>query len=592
MGLADLNTYSEEQIVFTDNRDATVLFLLPQPADLDRTENSLVFNINNPYKIDEIIRPDDCLPTLSVDVSGLSGTTVTWSTIPAGSTVTESNDVYTIDNIIDVDTYDVVKTPTITVPNDFQGTFVYTVSVNYITSSGVESYSWQVNTDIPVAQLSSATAFIANAMKLKSLESSLASEFIMPSVDLAIEMLPATFNATASLTSTAILRKNVGIAPMLPEFTLTATPTEITPYSNFAATLYRKNAYDVSFPNTSEPWLSYQLDESVLPNYTSVRTILTVSDGLLLRSNGNQLSGEANLTGTNYNNQHNHSIFSSGSTVDDVTYYPNQTSFYGANTLRGVLFYPPHNSTSDITYNLKIYIDGALRENYNGTLSYSSTVNAPEPEGYIVPNLFDTVWNKVFVGSLSVSGSNLISDPLPSAYARSYHNRIDLYVIGAGGGGSGTTVTATEIAGGASNGAGGGDGGNTAIFTAIPYTSNSVITFKPGAGGTGGSGANNGTAGGSSIVTIDGTTYTATGGAGGQVGSAAGSNGTNQNLIPSDISTPEYSDNSESGGLGGSADNGFGVSEKRGKGGNGAHYDVYTGNTGGHGMVFYRTYRV
>ena len=41
MGLADLNTYSEEQIVFTDNRDATVLFLVPVPVDLEETKNSL-----------------------------------------------------------------------------------------------------------------------------------------------------------------------------------------------------------------------------------------------------------------------------------------------------------------------------------------------------------------------------------------------------------------------------------------------------------------------------------------------------------------------------------------------------------------------
>lgn len=167
MGLADLNAYSEQQIEFTDNRDATVLFLVPQPEDLEFTATDTSFSVNNPYTIDEIIRPEVCLPTFSVDVSGVAGSTVAWSTIPAGSTVTVSNGVYTIDNIVDADAYDVVRYPTITVPGDFQGSFFYTVSVNYTTSAGLQTYSWEVGVQVPVAIMAATSGLTSTATRFR-----------------------------------------------------------------------------------------------------------------------------------------------------------------------------------------------------------------------------------------------------------------------------------------------------------------------------------------------------------------------------------------------------------------------------------------
>lgn len=584
MGLSTLNTYSQQQIEFTDNRPADVIFTVPIPSDQPTiTTTNFEIDVFRPYDIIEIIQPDFAQVTYSIDVSGVSGTTVTWDTIPTGSTVTVVDGVYTIDGIDDLDEWDTVKDPTITIPSSFNGSFFYTVSINYSTSQGRQIYAWQVGTYVPQALLAGSFTLAASGIRLESLgEITIVGGFTFRT-DLSVTIEPAVFPATTSLTAVGDVDRALEIQPRFITSTMTTNATVIHPWSNIVpngetTNIYRKNAYDVSFPNDGGAWPSFELNEDVLPNYTSIRTVLTVNQGLLNLQDGfNVLKGTAPFDGTNYNNPNNLLRFYSGSSSVDVTYFPNQPSFAGQpETLRDILFFPPYNATNDIAYNLKIYIDGNLRENYDGTLRYFPTVNADEPEGYIEPTFFDTVFNL---------NSTAITNKLPSAYSRSYHNRIDLYVIGAGGGGSGTTVDDQT-------GGGGGDGGNTAVFTGISFNPDTVFTANMGTGGTGGLGNNNGGAGGDTTVTIDGVSYTATGGAGGQVNGGVGTVGANRELIPGDIATPEFSfDDSTSGGLAGRADNGFGIASDRGAGGNAAHLSSQPGNTGGDGMVFYRTYR-
>jgi hypothetical protein len=372
MGLADLNAYSEQQIEFTDNRDATVLFLVPQPEDLEDTKNTLIFTINNPYTVDEIIRPEVCLPTFSVDVSGLSGTTVAWSTIPAGSTVTVSNGVYTIDNIVDVDTYEIVRYPTITVPSDFQGSFFYTVNVNYTTSAGLQTYSWQVNTDIPVAQLVSTSVLAALPMRIKALESSLAANFALLPVDLAVEIEPAEFNITAGLTASAKLRKDVGLAPMLPEFTLTATGTKIQPWKGYESGFFNNNG--LLSNNSRNLFENYRLipeDLALLGNWTSIRQVLTIDSGVIIHGDAteNRDFTQGRSVGTEYDNFD--LVATSGyTTFDATTFRVNQPGLYPNPLIGNIQYRPPTASfTGTVGYNFKVYVDGVLRTDYDGLIT-------------------------------------------------------------------------------------------------------------------------------------------------------------------------------------------------------------------------------
>jgi hypothetical protein len=515
MGLADLNTYSEEQIVFTDNRDATVLFLVPVPVDLEETKNSLIFNINNPYKIDEIIRPEVCLPTLSVNPIGLSGTTVAWATIPAGSTVTESNGVYTIDNIVDADTYEIVKNPTITVPSSFQGTFAYIVSVNYTTAAGSQTYAWQVNTDIPVAQLISTSAVVADALRLKSLESTLVVNSVMDPVDLAVEIEPAEFNITAGLTASVKVSRNVGLAPILPEFSLQATAEKIQPWQGFDISPY------VNINDSRELFYQYSLPESqadLLGNWTSIRQVVTVDSGRVIHGY-DAVGGFSRSIGTSYDSVSNpsDSFHSSGySTFDATTFRANYQSGNPVHSdpLVGWLYYvPEYNYVGLVDYNFKVYVDGVLRTNYDGVIrvgsDFDGTQNANLPETII--DLYRDTY----------SPNSTKGDWKPSAYAAELHNRLDIYIVGGGGAGAGQNLSNP----------GGGDGGDITIISGITLTDTTSFSYSFGAGGIGSD--NSGTSGTASTVTINGVTYTANGGSGGSSNSGPGANGANYANMPS-----------------------------------------------------------
>jgi surface protein len=163
----DLKDYSNETIEFNDLRPATVLFEKPQPFDIELTSEDLTFDVENPYTILEIVNVDIAQPFFSVDVSFFPGTIVSWPVIPQGLTVTESAGVYSIGPFEDIETYELIKTPTITIPEEFQGVFFYSPSIDYTTDAGAESYIWQVGVFVPVSQLSAEFEINAQPLKVK-----------------------------------------------------------------------------------------------------------------------------------------------------------------------------------------------------------------------------------------------------------------------------------------------------------------------------------------------------------------------------------------------------------------------------------------
>lgn len=165
--LLDLNTYSQTTVSFTDERNPGPRYNLPEVFDQAFTSLTNQFTINRAgLEIIEIVRPDDADIKLVVDVSAVTGATVTWSTTPAGCTITEVDRVYTMDGIDTVDIWDTVKNPVITVPPTFQGSFFYTVSVTYLGINGFESISWQVGTFVPVSEFTNTFSLSADVGKI------------------------------------------------------------------------------------------------------------------------------------------------------------------------------------------------------------------------------------------------------------------------------------------------------------------------------------------------------------------------------------------------------------------------------------------
>lgn len=152
MSFTDLNTYSGNVINYTDNRDPDVLFNIPGPAaDLSFDILSKSFTLQRSVDIVEIIQPTVTAITFEVDVSAISGVTVTWSSLPAGCSVVEVNDVYILSGIDSVSDWETVRAPTITVPTTFDGSFTYTCSIKYTTNSGRINQTWDVGNYIPVS---------------------------------------------------------------------------------------------------------------------------------------------------------------------------------------------------------------------------------------------------------------------------------------------------------------------------------------------------------------------------------------------------------------------------------------------------------
>jgi len=154
--LSSLNTFGNTTLSFTDNRPRDVKFSFPVARDIDVTILNNTFTALRKIDIIDIIQPNQAQVEYHIDVSAVSGTTVTWSTIPSGCSVTEVSGVYIMSGIDSVSDWDTVAAPTITVPSSFDGSFIYTSSIKYQTDNGQQSMSWDVGNYIPVSQLSCA----------------------------------------------------------------------------------------------------------------------------------------------------------------------------------------------------------------------------------------------------------------------------------------------------------------------------------------------------------------------------------------------------------------------------------------------------
>lgn len=149
----DLNTYSQTEIEYTDQRNPRPVFNIPAPSDLDFTATATSFTILRELTVLEFIRPEALNFQFQVDVSGVSGSSVDFGTLPAGLTVSTVNGVYTVSGITTVAQWDQIKDPVITIPDTFQGSFFYAVNFVWQDSTGTNTLSYDVGTYVPVAEL-------------------------------------------------------------------------------------------------------------------------------------------------------------------------------------------------------------------------------------------------------------------------------------------------------------------------------------------------------------------------------------------------------------------------------------------------------
>jgi len=128
----ELNTFGNQTITFTDNRPANVVFDWPTARDIDTTVLAGTFTAQRKINIVEIIQPATANVEYHIDVSAVSGTTISWGSLPSGVTVNEVSGVYIVSGIDSVDDWTAVAAPSITTPATFQGSFIYTSSIKIL----------------------------------------------------------------------------------------------------------------------------------------------------------------------------------------------------------------------------------------------------------------------------------------------------------------------------------------------------------------------------------------------------------------------------------------------------------------------------
>lgn len=185
--LADLNTYAQQLVEYTDARDPNVVFEPPTQDNYSIIISGFNIPIQRRIEIIEIIDTSGSLNlTYSIDVSSVAGASVDWDTIPAGCTLTVAAGTYTISGIDTVDQWNVVKDPNIIIPLDFQGTFEYTVTIGYTTNEGLQEVIWQVGNYLPIALLTGSFGANINGdrVKLFNVELEVASTMVTEIVDI------------------------------------------------------------------------------------------------------------------------------------------------------------------------------------------------------------------------------------------------------------------------------------------------------------------------------------------------------------------------------------------------------------------------
>ena len=166
--LVELNTYSDGVVSYTENRPSFVFFNFPNATDLtEQPISTQSFTLQRTIDIVEIVKPNLALVVFEVDVSALSGTTVSFGSLPSGVTVTSLNGVFTVSGINSVSDWEAVRSPTITLPSaDHQGAFAYTCKI-IATIDGVRTTKqWTVGTFKTIAELgaTSSLTFIPDSL--------------------------------------------------------------------------------------------------------------------------------------------------------------------------------------------------------------------------------------------------------------------------------------------------------------------------------------------------------------------------------------------------------------------------------------------
>jgi hypothetical protein len=140
--LQDLNNFALTEIEFEDERASDVIAVVGTAAfNINITEGQSHIVPSN-LEVQEIINYQSSSPVFEIDVSTVTGATVTWASVPTGFTVTNpSTGVYRISGLKRPSEWALIKSAQVNLPSIYFGEFSYTPRLIY---NGTQSYSWSV----------------------------------------------------------------------------------------------------------------------------------------------------------------------------------------------------------------------------------------------------------------------------------------------------------------------------------------------------------------------------------------------------------------------------------------------------------------
>jgi hypothetical protein len=165
--LEDLNNYSTNTFTYTDNRPENVLFNYPNARDITGILTGTSFPIQVSIDIVEVIKPSLANVVVEIDISGVAGSQVQWTSLPSNVTYTTGG-IYKVYGISSASDWAAVKAGTIVLPSTFLGTFSYDITIKYTANGVAQSKTWEVGNFLPEAGITANATISSSADRTRS----------------------------------------------------------------------------------------------------------------------------------------------------------------------------------------------------------------------------------------------------------------------------------------------------------------------------------------------------------------------------------------------------------------------------------------
>lgn len=147
--LTELNGYATNlTLTYEDQRTPDVILLPETPVNQSQiVDKGFSLSASVGTNIVEVINTDLADPYYIIDLSGVTGATLTWPTLPSGViATTPSTGVYRLDGIVSDTIWNQIKSPTIATSISNSGLFTYTSTIGWFAgTAGNKTKTWSTS---------------------------------------------------------------------------------------------------------------------------------------------------------------------------------------------------------------------------------------------------------------------------------------------------------------------------------------------------------------------------------------------------------------------------------------------------------------